>query len=127
PVKYFKTPKDVRRSDRFTQLAVAAAKCAMEDAGLTEPLGDPERFGCMIGSGIGGLKTTEDQHTILMQRGPGRLSPVLIPMVIGNMASGMVSMEYGLQGPNFATVSACATSAHSIGEAWRMIRDGDAD
>jgi 3-oxoacyl-[acyl-carrier-protein] synthase II len=127
PVKYFKTPKDVRRSDRFTQLAVAAAKCAMDDAGLNEPLGDPERFGCMIGSGIGGLKTTEDQHTVLMQRGPGRLSPFMIPMLIGNMASGMVSMEYGLQGPNFATVSACATSAHSIGEAWRMIRDGDAD
>ncbi len=127
PVKYFKTPKDVRRSDRFTQLAVAAAKCAMEDAGISEPIGDPERFGCMIGSGIGGLKTTEDQHTVLMQRGPGRLSPFMIPMLIGNMASGIVSMEYGLQGPNFATVSACATSAHAIGEAWRMIRDGDAD
>src|SRR5215207_6718383 len=126
-VKYFKAPKDVRRSDRFTQLAVAAAKCAMEDAGLTAPPGDPERFGCMIASGIGGLKTTEDQHTVLMQRGPGRLSPFMIPMLISNMASGMVSMEYGLQGPNFATVSACATSAHAIGEAWRMIRDGDAD
>jgi 3-oxoacyl-[acyl-carrier-protein] synthase II len=127
PVKYFKTPKDVRRSDRFTQLAVAAAKCAMEDAGLVGPIGDPERFGCMIGSGIGGLKTTEDQHAVLMQRGPSRLSPFMIPMLIGNMGSGMVSMEYGLQGPNFATVSACATSAHAIGEAWRMIRDGDAD
>jgi 3-oxoacyl-[acyl-carrier-protein] synthase II len=126
-VKYFKTPKDVRRSDRFTQFAVAAAKCAMDDAGLTGPVGDPERFGCMIGSGIGGLKTTEDQHTVLMQRGPSRLSPFMIPMLIGNMAGGMVSMEYGLQGPNFATVSACATSAHAIGEAWRMIREGDAD
>lgn len=126
-VKYFKTPKEVRRSDRFTQFAVAAAKCAMDDAGFTGPLDDPERFGCMIGSGIGGLKTTEDQHTVLMQRGPGRLSPFMIPMLIGNMASGMVSMEYGMQGPNFATVSACATSLHAIGEAWRMIRDGDAD
>ncbi|MEA3210274.1 MAG: 3-oxoacyl-[acyl-carrier-protein] synthase [Chthoniobacter sp.] len=126
-VKAFKTPKDVRRTDRFTHLAVAAAKNAMADAGLSAPLGDPERFGCMIGSGIGGLKTTEDQHTVLMNKGPSRISPFMIPMLIGNMASGIVSMEYGLQGPNFATVSACATSAHAIGEAWRMIRDGDAD
>ncbi len=127
PVKFFKTPKDVRRSDRFTQLAVAAAKRAMEDAGITEPIGDPERFGCMIGSGIGGLKTTEDQHTVLMNKGPSRISPFMIPMLISNMASGIVSMEYGIQGPNFAPVSACATSAHAVGEAWRMIRDGDAD
>lgn len=126
-VEHFKTPKDVNRTDRFTHLAVAAAKGAMADAGLSAPIGDPERFGCMIGSGIGGLKTTEDQHTVLMQRGPSRLSPFMIPMLIGNMASGIVSMEYGIQGPNFATVSACATSAHAIGEAWRMIRDGDAD
>ncbi|MEP6671730.1 MAG: beta-ketoacyl-ACP synthase II [Chthoniobacter sp.] len=127
PLPHFKTPKDVRRTDRYTQLAIAAAKQAMIDAGLTEPLGDPERFGCMIGSGIGGLKTTADQHTVLMNKGPNRLSPFMIPMLIGNMASGMVSMEFGLQGPNYATVSACATSAHSIGEAWRMIREGDAD
>jgi 3-oxoacyl-[acyl-carrier-protein] synthase II len=127
PKPNFKRPKDVNRTDRFTQFAIAAAKSAMEDAGLTGPIGDPERFGCMIGSGIGGLKTTEDQHTVLMNKGPGRLSPFMIPMLIGNMASGMVSMEYGLQGPNYATVSACATSAHSVGEAWRMIRDGEAD
>ena len=126
-VSFFKTPKDVRRADRFVQLSVAAAKLAMADAGLTEPVGDPERFGCVIGSGIGGLKTTEDQHTVLMERGPSRLSPFMIPMLISNMASGMVSMEHGLQGPNFAPVSACATSAHSVGEAWRMIREGDAD
>jgi 3-oxoacyl-[acyl-carrier-protein] synthase II len=127
PKEQFKAKKDVNRTDRFTQLAIGAAKRAMEDAGLTGPIGDPERFGCMIGSGIGGLKTTEDQHTILMNKGPGRLSPFMIPMLIGNMASGMVSMEYGLQGPNYATVSACATSAHSVGEAWRLIREGDAD
>lgn len=127
PVTYFKEKKDARRTDRFTQLAVAAAKNALADAGISEPIGDPERFGCMIGSGIGGLKTTEDQHTVLMNKGPGRLSPFMIPMLIGNMASGMVSMEFGLQGPNFATMSACATSAHSVGEAWRMIRDNDAD
>jgi len=126
-VEHFKTPKDVHRSDRFTHLAVAAAKQAMADAGLTGPTDDPERFGCIIGSGIGGLQTTSDQHTILMQRGPGRLSPFMIPSLISNMASGMVSMEYGMQGPNYAPVSACATSAHSLGEAWRMIRDDDAD
>jgi 3-oxoacyl-[acyl-carrier-protein] synthase II len=127
PVEWFKTPKDVNRTDRFTHLAVASAKCAMQDAGLTGPIGDPERFGCIVGSGIGGLKTTEDQHTVLMNKGPSRLSPFMIPSLIVNMASGIVSMEYGLQGPNYAPVSACATSAHAIGEAWRMIRDGEAD
>ena len=127
PVQYFKTPKDVNRTDRFTQLAVGAAKQAMADAGFTGPVADPERFGVVIGSGIGGLKVTEDQHTVLMQKGPSRLSPFMIPSLIVNMASGIVSMEYGLQGPNFAPVSACATSAHAVGEAWRMIRDGDAD
>ena len=127
PKAHFKNAKDVNRTDRFTHLAVAAAKSAMADAGLTGPVGDPELFGCIIGSGIGGLQTTEEQHTILLQRGPGRLSPFMIPSLISNMASGMVSMEYGMQGPNYAPVSACATSAHSIGEAWRMIRDGDAD
>ncbi|MEO8352999.1 MAG: beta-ketoacyl-ACP synthase II, partial [Chthoniobacteraceae bacterium] len=127
PVNFFKAPKDVNRTDRFTQLAVAAAKEAMANANLTGPVGDPERFGVVIGSGIGGLKTTEDQHTILLEKGPSRLSPFMIPSLIVNMASGMVSMEYGLQGPNFAPVSACATSAHAIGEAWRMIREGEAD
>ena len=127
PSEWFKTPKDVNRTDRFTHLAVASAKCAMADAGLTGPIGDPERFGCIVGSGIGGLATTEEQHTVLMNKGPSRLSPFMIPSLIVNMASGIVSMEYGLQGPNYAPVSACATSAHAIGEAWRMIRDGEAD
>jgi len=127
PAKWFKVAKETRRTDRFTQLAMAAAKLAMEDASLKGAVGDPERFGVMLGSGIGGLKTIEDQHTILMNKGPDRISPFMIPMLIGNIASGMVSMEFGLQGPNFATVSACATSAHAIGEAWRMLRDGDAD
>ena len=127
PNENFKTPKDVNRTDRFTHLAVASAKAAMADAGLTGPVGDPERFGVVVGSGIGGLKTTEDQHTVLMQRGPSRLSPFMIPSLIVNMASGIVSMEYGLQGPNYAPVSACATSLHAIGEAWRMIRHDEAD
>ncbi len=127
PIKWYKTPKDARRCDRFTQFAIAASKQAMQDAGLTEPVGDPERFGVMLGSGIGGLRTLEDQHTNCITKGPGRISPFMIPMMISNMASGMVSMEFGLQGPNFAPVSACATSAHAIGEAWRMIQSGDAD
>ncbi|MGV3531648.1 MAG: beta-ketoacyl-ACP synthase II [Chthoniobacteraceae bacterium] len=126
PVKYFKTPKDVRRADRYAQLVMAASKLAWEDSGLTD-IQDPERVGVMLGSGIGGLRTLEDQHTNMMTKGPGRISPFMIPMMISNMGSGLVSMDLGLQGPNFATVSACATSAHSIGEAWRMIRDGDAD
>jgi len=126
PVKWFKSPKDVRRADRYSQLAVAAAKMALEDAGLTE-VSDPDRCGVMVGSGIGGLKSLEDQHTILMTKGPSRISPFMIPMMISNMASGLVSMEFGWRGPNFATVSACSTAAHAIGEAWRMIREGDAD
>jgi 3-oxoacyl-[acyl-carrier-protein] synthase II len=127
PLKWFRSSKESRKCDRFTQFAVAASKKAMQDAGLAGPVEDPERFGVMLGSGIGGLRTLEDQHTILMNKGPGRVSPFMIPMMISNMASGIVSMELGLQGPNFATVSACATSAHSVGEAWRMIQIGDAD
>lgn len=127
PASWFKVPKDAKRADRFAQLGMAAAKLAMSDAGLSGASGDPERFGVIIGSGIGGLKSLEDQHTNLITKGPGRISPFMIPMMISNMASGLVSMEFGLQGPNYAPVSACATSAHAIGEAWRMIRDGDAD
>jgi 3-oxoacyl-[acyl-carrier-protein] synthase II len=115
-VKVFKTPKDVRRTDRFTHLVVGAAKEAMADAGFNGQVSDPERFGCVLGSGIGGLKITEDQHTVLMNKGPSRLSPFMIPSLIVNMGSGIVSMEHGLQGPNFAPVSACATSAHAVGE-----------
>jgi 3-oxoacyl-[acyl-carrier-protein] synthase II len=127
PAAWFKVPKDAKRADRFAQLGMAAAKLAMADAGLEGAPEDPERFGVIIGSGIGGLKSLEDQHTNLITKGPGRISPFMIPMMISNMASGLVSMEFGLQGPNYAPVSACATSAHAIGEAWRMIRDGDAD
>ena len=128
PAKYFKNAKDVRRTDRYTQFSMAAAKDALADGQLdpsTYP--NPTRFGCIIGSGIGGLKSLSDQHTILMTKGPSRISPFMIPMMISNMASGIVSMEYGLQGPNFATVSACATACHAVGEAWRMIRFDEAD
>ncbi len=127
PKPYFKNPKDVRRSDRYTQLAMASAKLALEDSGIDLEKVDRSRFGVLMGSGIGGLKTLEDQHTILMNKGPARVSPFMVPMMIVNMASGLISMEYGLEGPNFAIVSACATAAHSIGEAWRMIRTGEAE
>lgn len=128
PAAGFKNPRDARRADRYTQLAVAAAKQAVADAGIADPVGlDLDRIGVMIGSGIGGLITLENQHSIYLEKGPGRLSPFLIPMLIGNIASGIVAMEHGFRGPNFAVVTACATSAQCIGEGWRVIRDGDAD
>jgi 3-oxoacyl-[acyl-carrier-protein] synthase II len=127
PSLYFKNPKDVRRADRFAQLAMASAKLALEDSGLDLQNIDRTRFGVLVGSGIGGLKSLEDQHTILMNKGASRISPFMVPMMIVNMASGLISMEYDLEGPNFSIVTACATAANSIGEAWRMIRYGDAD
>ncbi len=127
PVEYFKNPKDVRRTDRYTQFGMAAAKMALEDSGVDLDAVDRTRFGVMVGSGIGGLKTLSDQMYTMFNKGPGRISPFMIPMMIANMASGLISMEHGLAGPNFATVSACATACHSIGEAWRMITYGDAD
>ena len=127
PKEYFSNPKDVRRTDRFAQLAVAAAKMAKIDSGIDLEKTNLERFGAIVSSGIGGLKTLEDQHSNLINKGPGRLSPFTIPMLISNMASGLISMEFGLQGPNFCIVTACATSNNAIGESWRMIKFGDAD
>ena len=127
PKDYFKNPKDVRRADRYTHLAMAAAKMAKDDSGVDLEKVDRRRFGVIVSSGIGGLRTLEDQHTILMTKGPGRVSPFTIPMLISNMASGLISMEFGLQGPNLCIVTACATSNNAIGESWRMIKFGDAD
>ena len=127
PSLYFNNPKDVRRADRFAQLAMASSKLAMEDSGLDLQKIDRTRFGVLVGSGIGGLKSLEDQHTVLMNKGASRISPFMVPMMIVNMASGLISMEYDLEGPNFSIVTACATAANSIGEAWRMIRYGAAD
>src|SRR5881227_3749218 len=127
PKTVFKNPKDVRRTDRFAQLAMAAAKMAMTDSAIEMANENPNRFGVIISSGIGGLKTLEDQHSILLSKGPSRVSAFTIPMLISNMASGLISMEYGLQGPNFCIVTACATSNNAIGESWRMIKFGDAD
>jgi 3-oxoacyl-[acyl-carrier-protein] synthase II len=124
---YFGVPKDARRADRYVQFAVAASKMAMEDCGVDVSTIDPRRFGVMVGSGIGGLSTLEREHTTFMTKGPKRVSPFTIPMMISNIASGIISMEYGLKGPNMVIVTACATSNHNIGEAWRIIKFGDAD
>src|SRR6266702_3223590 len=128
PKAFFKNPKDVRRTDRFAQLALAAARMALDDSGIeVQKLRRRDRFGVIVSSGIGGLKTLQDQHTILLTRGPSRNSPFTIPMLISNMASGLISMEYGLRGPNMCIVTACATSNNAIGESWRIIKFGDAD
>jgi 3-oxoacyl-[acyl-carrier-protein] synthase II len=121
--------KDARRADRFLQFAMASAAQAAEQAGLEEAIRStsPERAGVIVGSGIGGLSTLEQQHEKLLDKGPGRVSPFFIPMFIGDMAAGMISMRYGAQGPNYATVSACASSAHAVGAALRAIRVGEAD
>jgi 3-oxoacyl-[acyl-carrier-protein] synthase II len=126
-VPYFKVPKSVKRTDRFTQFAIAGAKMAIEDSGLDPSKLDPTRIGVMIGSGIGGLFSMEEEAKRLHARGPSRVSPFTIAMMISNMASGMVSMEYGLSGPNMCIVTACATANNSLGEAWRIIKFGDAD
>ena len=127
PKPFFNNPKDVRRTDRFVQLAMGAAKMSIKDSGIDLEKINRDRFGTIISSGIGGLKTLEDQFTILMNKGPSRTSPFTIPMLISNMASGVISMEFGLRGPNMCIVTACATSNNSIGESWRMIKFGDAD
>jgi len=124
----FMDKKETRRMDRFVQFAVAASKNALEDAKLdVREQTNPDRVGVIVGSGIGGLGTWEDQHTILMEKGVKRVSPFFIPMMIANMASGQVSITVGARGPNTAAVSACATGTHSIGDAYKIIQRGDAD
>ena len=126
PRPSFPSPKEVRRSDRFAQFALVAGHQALLDSGLDLEAEDRDEIGVFIGSGIGGLYTTAEQHKVLMERGPGRLSPFMIPMLILNMASGLFSMYFRLRGPNVATCSACATATHAMGEAWRTIKMGDA-
>jgi len=120
--------KEAKRADQYTQYAVAGARQAMTDAKLVERNGmDPDRIGVIIGSGIGGLKSFEEQHDVYRERGVGKISPFFIPMFIADIAAGIVSMMFNAKGPNYATVSACATSAHAIGDAYRTIQYGDAD
>jgi 3-oxoacyl-[acyl-carrier-protein] synthase II len=126
PASAFPSPKELKRTDRYSQFAVYAGHQALLDSGMDLEKLNRDEIGVFIGSGIGGLRTTSDQHQVLIERGPGRISPFMIPMLILNMASGLFSMYYKLRGPNFATCSACATSTHAIGEAWRTIKMGDA-
>jgi 3-oxoacyl-[acyl-carrier-protein] synthase II len=120
--------KEARRSDRFTQFALAASKEALEDAGWEDgPPGDPDRTACVIGTGIGGIGTLESQHVVMRDQGPEKISPLSIPLLMANAASGVVAMKYDLRGQSFGTVSACAAGAHAIGMAERLIRSGDAD
>lgn len=121
--------REAKRHDRVSQFAVAASAQALASAGLDGPPrgGDPERFGVIFGSGIGGIATFEEQHRKLIEQGPHRVSPFFVPMFIPDISAGLISIRWGLRGPNYATVSACASSAHAIGDAMRHIRHGDAD
>ncbi len=126
PAPAFPSLKEIRRTDRYSQFGVHAGWQALKDSGLDLEKVNRDEIGVFIGSGIGGLQTTGDQLKVLLERGPGRLSPFMIPMLISNMASGLFSMYFNLRGPNFATCSACATANHALGEAWRTIKMGDA-
>jgi len=121
--------KEIKRADRFLQFAIGAASQAVEQAGLESAVGSiaAERFGVIVGSGIGGVATMEEQLRKLLARGPRRVSPFFVPMFIGDIAAGMIAMRYGAMGPNYATVSACASGAHAIGASFRSIRSGEAD
>jgi 3-oxoacyl-[acyl-carrier-protein] synthase II len=121
--------KEVRRTDRFAQFAIAAAQQAVDDAGLADrlPRMNRDRIGVIIGSGIGGIRTFEEQARVMLERGPQRISPFFVPMFIADIAAGLISMRYGLRGPNYATVSACASSAHAVGVAYRSVQRGEAD
>ena len=121
--------KEVRRYDRFAQLALASSAQAMADAGLESGVDGvlPEHFGVIFGSGIGGISTFEEQYRTLLERGPKRVSPFFVPMFIPDIAAGLISIRYNAQGPNYATVSACASGAHALGNAFRAIQRGDAD
>ena len=120
-------PKELKRIDLFIQYALTAAKIAMEDSGLDMGKEDAERVGVIVGTGLGGLPTLEKYHSILLERGPGRISPFFIPMLIANEAPGHIAIQFGIKGPNLCIVTACATGAHSIGDSLRIIQYGDAD
>ncbi|MEE8180015.1 MAG: beta-ketoacyl-ACP synthase II [bacterium] len=126
PEKYI-DKKKIRKMDRFSQLAVAAAKIAIEDAKLDMKKEDPFRVGVIVGSGIGGLSTVAAEHKVLLEKGPRRVSPFMIPMLITNIAAGEIAIAHNIQGPNYSLSSACATSNHAVGDALRLIQYGDAD
>ena len=120
-------PKEVKRNDRYTHYALAASKIAIEDSSLDVTKEDAKRFGVLIGSGIGGMETIETQTKRLFTQGPRRVSPFMIPSLIANIASGVVAIEVGAKGPNYGIVSACASSAHALGESLNMLRSGKTD
>ncbi len=126
PALQFVTPQDQKRMDLYSIYALAAAKLALEDAGLVESPYAPDQFGCIIGSGQGGIGTLEQQYQVMQARGPGRVSPFLIPMIIVNMAAGNVAIRWNLQGPNTCVATACASGTHAIGDAYRIIQRGEA-
>jgi len=119
--------KEVKRADKFVHYGIAATEQALRDAGVNNGLPAPDRTGVLIGSGIGGIWTFEEQCTLYLQKGPRRVSPFFVPMFIPDMASGLISIRIGAKGPNYCTVSACASSAHAIGESFRLIQSGAAD
>ncbi|MBL7115570.1 MAG: beta-ketoacyl-ACP synthase II [Kiritimatiellae bacterium] len=123
----FVSRKEQRRMDKYCHYALAAARMAMDDADIADGVYNPELMGTLVGSGVGGISTMETQAAILAKKGPSRVSPFTIPQMISNMASGLVAIQHNLKGPNYCVVSACATAAHSIGEAARMIERGEAD
>lgn len=119
--------KEIRRADLFVQYAIGATAQAVKQAGVSPQTVDPNRYGVIVGSGIGGIATFEDQHRVLLEKGPSRVSPFFIPMMISDMASGQVSIQFGAKGPNYATVSACSSGAHAVGDAYRIIQCNEAD
>ncbi|MEM8868669.1 MAG: beta-ketoacyl-ACP synthase II, partial [Verrucomicrobiota bacterium] len=120
-------PKEARRNDRYTHFAMAASKMAVSDADFDTTEVDPERFGVLVGSGIGGMLTIQTQSRRLYEMGPRKVSPFMIPSLIANIASGVVGIEFNARGPNYGIVSACSTATHTIGEAFKILRDGEAD
>ena len=119
--------KDIRRTDLFVQYAIGATAQAVKQAGVSPETVDPNRYGVVVGSGIGGIATFEDQHRTLLEKGPSRVSPFFIPMMISDMASGQVSIQFGAKGPNYCTVSACSSGAHAVGDAFRIIQHNEAE
>lgn len=126
PTVYSK-PKDIKKTDRFVQFAIASATMALKDSAIEVKNEDPYRIGVLVGSGIGGLRVIEEQHKIMLEKGPGRISPFLIPMLIVNMAPGQISISLGLKGPNNCVATACATGSNAIGDAFKIVQRGEAD
>lgn len=123
----YQTLKDIKKTDRFVQFGIASAKMALDDSKMDLSKLDVHRIGILVGSGIGGLRVIEEQHRVMMEKGPGRISPFLIPMLIVNMAPGQISIALGLKGPSNCVATACATGSNAIGDAFKLIQRGEAD